>query len=139
MHILRKPLALIGIFVSALAPIFLPFLKVPVKGNWNLYQTDVSLFLITYALLALCVLAFFLRKVTFYRWCTKIYLGWCVIGFAAVYFKINNYFGMKLVDGLLSKTIHLQWGWFLLFLGALVLLISVKKVALVVAPTAEEQ
>lgn len=129
MHILRKPFALIGIFISALAPVFLPFLKVPIKGNWNLYQADVSLFLITYALLGLCVLAFFLRKVFFYRLCTKIYLGWCTLGFIAVYFKINNYFGMKLVDGLLAKTIHLQWGWFVLFAGALILLVSVKKVA----------
>lgn len=134
MHILRKPIALLGIFISALAPVFLPFLKVPIKGNWNLYQADVSLFLINYALLALCVLAFFLRKVSFYRLCAKIYLGWCIVGFIAVYFKINNYFGMKLVDGLLAKTIHLKWGWFFLFLGALTLLISVKKIAQIATP-----
>ncbi len=127
MYILRKPMALVGIFVSALSPLFLPFLKVPIKGNWNLYQTDASLFFITYGLLALCVLAFFLRKVSFYRLCTKIYLGWCVLGFLAVYFKINNYFGMKFVDNLLSSTLHLRWGWFFLFFGALVMLISVKK------------
>jgi hypothetical protein len=127
MYILRKPVALTGIFISALAPVFLPFLKVPVKGNWNLYQTDVSLFFVTYGLLALCVLAFFLRNVTFYRLCSKLYLGWCVVDFLAVYFKIHNYFGLKFVDGLLSQSLHLKWGWIVLFAGSLILLFSVQK------------
>ncbi|WP_437920795.1 hypothetical protein [Sphingobacterium sp. LRF_L2] len=127
MYVLRKPLAIFGILISAASPIFLPFLKVPIKGNWNLYQTDVGLFAITYGLLGLCVFAFFLRKVSFFRICSRIYLAWCLLGFVAVYFKINNYFGMKLVDGLLAKTLHLKWGWCFLFLGAFILLIAVKK------------
>ncbi|GHE38388.1 hypothetical protein GCM10017764_22210 [Sphingobacterium griseoflavum] len=120
-------MALLGIFISALAPLFLPFLKVPIKGNWNLYQTDASLFYITYGLLGLCVFAYFLRKVSLYQLSTKIYLLWCALGFVAVYFKINNYFGMKFVDNLLSVTLHLKWGWFFLFAGAFVLVLSVKK------------
>jgi len=132
-------MALTGIFISAIAPVFLPFLKVPVKGNWNLYQTDVSLFFVTYGLLALCVLAFFLRKVTFYRLSSRLFLGWCVIGFFAVYFKINNYFGMKFVDGLLSQTLHLKWGWIALFVGALIIVLSVKGNPLAVEPEIDEQ
>lgn len=71
---------------------------------------------------------FFLRKVSVFRWLTRFYLAWCVLGFVAVYFKINNYFGMKFVDGLLSKTLHLKWGWIVLFIGALILVFSVKKI-----------
>lgn len=127
MYFLRKPLALIGMAMAALSPVFLPFLKVPIKGHWNLYQTDISLFVITYGLLGLCVFAFFLRKVSFYTWASRLFLGWCVLGFAAVYFKINNYFGMKVIDGLLGKTLHLKWGWFFLFLGAIIMVISVKQ------------
>lgn len=127
MYILRKPLALLGMGIAGLAPIFLPFLKVPIKGNWNLYQTDVSLFVICYGLLGLCVFAFFLRRVTLYTQASRLFLAWCVFALGGVYFKINNYFGMKLIDGLLGKTIHLKWGWFFLFLGAIIMLISVKK------------
>ncbi|SMG34558.1 hypothetical protein [Sphingobacterium psychroaquaticum] len=128
MYILRKPMAIVGMIISVLAPVFLPFLRVPIKGNWNLYQTDVSLFFITNGILGLCMLAFFLRKVSVFRWLTRFYLAWCVLGFVAVYFKINNYFGMKFVDGLLSKTLHLKWGWIVLFIGALILVFSVKKI-----------
>jgi len=42
--------------------------------------------------------------------------------------KINHYFGFKLADGLLGKTLHLKWGWFVLFLGAIIMLFSVRKV-----------
>ena len=137
MYILRNPLCLFGIFISALAPVFSPFLRVPVKGNWNLYQTDVSLFLITYALLGLCVLGFFMRKVSLYRLFTRIYLGWCIVAFAAVFFKVNNYFGMRLLDGLMAKTIDLKWGWLILFIGALLLAISVKKLQPIVGESTE--
>ncbi|HLS94156.1 MAG TPA: hypothetical protein VK017_01230 [Sphingobacterium sp.] len=137
MYILRKPLAVTGILLSAIAPIFLPFLRVPVKGNWNLYQTDTGLFAVTYAFLALCVLGFFLRRVSLYRMFVFVYAAWCLCGFLAVYFKVNNYFGMKLFDGMLAKVIHLKWGWFFFFLGAFILLLSVKKINRVEEPVSD--
>ena len=128
MLILRKYTALLGIALSALSTIFCPFLKVPIKGNWNLYETDTSLFLITLGILGLLVLFFVLRKITLFRFTAILYLCWTVLGLVAVYFKINNYFGMKLVDGLLAKTLHLQWGWAVLLGSALIVVFSVKKV-----------
>lgn len=35
---------------------------------------------------------------------------------------------MKVVDGLLSKTLHLQWGWFVFIGAAVLILLSTKKV-----------
>ena len=128
MYILRKPLALTGMAIVALSTIFTPFLRVPIKGNWNLYELDTSLFMVTIGILGLCVLAFFLRKVSFFRITSRVFFVWTIIGFLGVYFKINNFFGMKFVDGLLSKTLHLKWGWIVFFLGALLMLLSVKKV-----------
>ena len=128
MYVLRKPIALLGIAVSALSTVFCPFLKVPLKGNWNLYETDTSLFLITLGILGLNVLFFVSRKIALFRVTSIVYLIWSILGLIAVYFKINNYFGMKLVDGLLAKTLHIQWGWAVLILSALVMVWSVKKV-----------
>lgn len=128
MYILRKPIALLGIALSALSTIFCPFLKVPIKGNWNLYETDISLFLITSVILGLSVLFFVSRKVGLFRIISVVYLIWTILGLVAVYFKINNYFGMKLVDGLLAKTLHIQWGWAVLIFSAFVMVWSVKKV-----------
>ncbi|WP_149915599.1 hypothetical protein [Sphingobacterium cavernae] len=128
MYILRKPIALLGIAVSALSTVFCPFLKVPLKGNWNLYETDTILFLITLGILGFNVLFFVSRKIALFRFTSIVYLIWSILGLIAVYFKINNYFGMKLVDGLLAKTLHIQWGWAVLILSALVIVWSVKKV-----------
>ena len=128
MYVLRKPIALLGIAVSALSTVFCPFLKVPLKGNWNLYETDTSLFLITLGILGLNVLFFVSRKIALFRFTSIVYLIWSILGLIAVYFKINNYFGMKLVDGLLAKTLHIQWGWAVLILSALVMVWSVNKV-----------
>lgn len=128
MYVLHKSYAWVGIFIAALSTVFCPFLKVPLLGNWNLYQTDMFLFGITNGLLALLVLVLFVRKINAFRMVSFVFFAWCCLGLLGVYFKINNYFGMKLADGLLAKAIQMKWGWFVLFLGAFILILSVKKV-----------
>lgn len=128
MMILKKSTAVLGLAMSALCTIFCPFLKVPIKGNWNLYETDTGLFLITLGILGLLVLFFVLRKIALFRFTAITYFAWTILSLVAVYFKINNYFGMKLVDGLLAKTLHIKWGWAVLILSALIIILSVKKV-----------
>ncbi|MGJ1205187.1 hypothetical protein [Sphingobacterium lactis] len=127
MRTLNKPLALIGFMVVFLAAIFCPFLKVPLKANWNLYQVDTALFMITYGILGVCVLFFFIRKLNAYRISAWILLAWIILSFVLVYLQVNNYFGLKLIDGLLAKTLHLKWGWGVLLLGGLMVLFSVNK------------
>lgn len=127
MYILNKPFAILGIAIAALSTVMTPFLKVPLVGNWNMYESDIFLFSITLGILILAIFFFALRKASLFRWTAIVFFVWCVLGFVMVYFKINNYFGMKLVDSLLSKTVHLRWGWFFLFLGAIVMLLSVRK------------
>lgn len=128
MYILNKIYASLGIAIAFLSTLFCPFLKVPLKGNWNLFQTDLILFGLKIGLLALLVFFFFLRKVSLFRWTSLVFFAWSIVGFLAVYFKINNYFGMKFVDGLLAKTLELKWGWLVLFLGAIIICLSTKKV-----------
>ncbi|MGV6946055.1 hypothetical protein [Sphingobacterium kyonggiense] len=124
---LYKPLAYLGFIVVFLAAIFCPFLKVPIKGNWNLYQVDFSLYVITNGLLGLSVLFFFIRKLAAFRFVAAALFIWTILSLILVYLQINNYFGIKLIDGLLAKTLHLKWGWVPLILGALLLFISVRK------------
>jgi hypothetical protein len=35
---------------------------------------------------------------------------------------------MKLVDGLLAKTLHIKWGWAVLILSAVIMVLSVGRV-----------
>lgn len=127
MYIFRKKIALIGICLAVLSTVFCPFLNVLFAGNWNLYQVDVNLFLITNVILAMLLLFAIVEKPTFFRLLSILFLLWTLLAPAAVYFKTNNYFGMKLTDGLLAKTIHFQWGWLVLICLAGLLLLCVSK------------
>lgn len=127
MRNLNKPLALIGFFVVFFSAIFCPFLKVPLKANWNLYQVDTALFMITNGLLGLSVLLFFMRKLNAFRISALALIAWIILSFTLVYFQINNYIGLKFLDGLLSKTLNIKWGWGILLFGAILILLSVGK------------
>lgn len=126
MKVLLKPLALLGFVVVFLSSIFCPFLNIPLKKDWNLYQVDTALFLITMGILGLNVLIFFMRKLRAFQISSIALLAWLALALAAVYFQINNYFGMKLIDGLISKAVTLSWGWIVIFVGAVLISLSVR-------------
>ncbi|MFI5452502.1 hypothetical protein ACHMWN_10125 [Pedobacter sp. UC225_61] len=127
MLIVKKFNAYLGLLLAALAAGVSPIIKVPLKGNWNLYQTDQRLFLITFAILALTSLCLFVRQLKAFRLLTIVLFIWSLLMAAAVYFKSNNYFGSKFFDKVLAKTIHYQWGWIVLLVAVLLLLTSVKR------------
>lgn len=127
MRSLNKPLALLGFFVVFISTIFCPFLKVPLQANWNLYQVDTALFMITNGILGLCVLLFFMRKLSGFRIAALALIAWIILSFILVYFQINNYVGFKFLDGLLSKTLNIKWGWVVVLAGAVMILFSVGK------------
>ncbi|MFA6276106.1 MAG: hypothetical protein WC622_05110 [Pedobacter sp.] len=127
MLIVKKFNAYLGLLLAVIAAGITPIIKVPLKGNWNLYQTDQRLFLITFAILALTSLCLFVRQLKAFRLLTIVLFIWSLLMAAAVYFKSNNYFGSKFFDKVLAKTIHYQWGWIVLLVAVLLLLTSVKR------------
>lgn len=129
MLIVNKLTAFLGLALVAIAGLF-PILQVKIVFqwiNWNLYQTDTRLFLITYALIALTGLTFFVRQLKAYRLLTRVMLIWVLVMIAAIYFKSNNYFGLRIADQLLGKAIHFQWGVIVFLVGAVLLVFSVRK------------
>ena len=127
MLILKKTNAYIGLLLAIIAITVSPIIKVPIQGNWNLYQTDVRLFLISFVIIAFIAFCLFLRQLKAFRFFSIVFLIWGLLMAAAVYFKSNNYFGRKFFDGLIAKTIHYQWGWIGLLVAMLLLKTSVKK------------
>lgn len=119
--------AYVGILLCLVAGVC-PMLKVPIKGNWNLYQVDARLFFITYGLIALCGLFIAINKLIGYRLMVMVLFAWFFLMAAAVYFKTNNYFNFKFADKLLAKTLHFQWGWIVLFVGIVFLLFSARRI-----------
>ncbi|GEM_PF-124244 len=127
MNRLNKPMAIIGFIVVFFSAIFCPFLKAPLQANWNLYQVDMGLYMITNGLLGLAVLLFFMRKLRAFRIVGLVLVGWLVLAMGLVYFQIHNYFGWKLIDNILVKTLHMKWGWAVIIVGALIIIFSVGK------------
>jgi len=127
MLVVKKINAYIGLILGAIAVTIAPMLKVPVKGNWNLYQADPRLLYISLGILAVTALFLFVRALSMVRLMAIVALIWSAVMAAAVWFKINNYFGSKFFDKMLSKTIHFQWGWIVLLVAVILLATSVKK------------
>jgi len=130
MLIIRKTNAYIGLILVIIAITITPMLKVPFKGNWNLYQADPRLLYISLAIVGITTLLLFARALRAFKIMSVVTLVWSALMAAAVFFKVNNYFGSKFFDKVLAKTIHFQWGWVVLLVGVLLLVSSVKKIQL---------
>lgn len=127
MLIVKKVNAYIGLLLATIAATICPIIKVPFKGNWNLYQTDNRLFLISIVIIALAAFCLFIRRLGAFRVMAIVLFIWGVLMAAAVYFKTNHYFNSKFFDKVLAKTIHYQWGWIVLLVAVLLLITSVRK------------
>lgn len=119
--------AYLGLLLAVIAATVAPVIKVPIKGNWNLYQTDSRLFFITSVTIALMAFVFFIRKIKAFKFFTVVFAIWSLLMAAAVYFKSNHYFGAKFFDKVLASTISYQWGWVVLLVAVVLLLTSVRK------------
>lgn len=130
MLVVNKINAYIGLLLAIIATVITPMLKIPFKGNWNLYQTDSRLFFITISIIALLSLSLFVRQLRSFRILSFVMFFWTLLMAAAVYFKSNNYFNSKFFDKVLAKTIHYQWGWIVMLIAVLLLITSVRKLRL---------
>ncbi len=119
--------AYLGLLLAVIAATVAPVIKVPIKGNWNLYQTDSRLFFITSVTIALMAFVFFIRKIKAFKFFTVVFAIWSLLMAAAVYFKSNHYFGAKFFDKVLASTISYQWGWVVLLVAVVLLFTSVRK------------
>lgn len=126
MLILNKFRAWLGVFLCLISG-FCPMLKVPIKGNWNLYQSDARLFFLTYALISISVLFLFVRKASIFRFMSFVMSMWFVLAVAAVYFTSNNYTKYGFANKLIGKVVHFQWGWIVLLVGIIFMLFSTKR------------
>lgn len=127
MLIVNKINAYIGLILAVIAITICPMIKVPFKGNWNLYQTDSRLLFISLAIIAITSLCLFVRQLRAFRTLTFVLFAWSLLMAAAVYFKSNHYFNSKFFDKIIAKTISYQWGWIVLLVAGLLLLTSVRK------------
>ena len=69
---INKINAYLGLLLAIIAATVAPIIKVPIKGNWNLYQTDSGLFFVTSITIALMAFVLFIRRIKAFKFFTVI-------------------------------------------------------------------
>jgi hypothetical protein len=116
---------------------FCPLLRVPVMGNWNYFDVDLRLASAFYILVLIGFVAAFLQKPSLLR-----FVGWAALflvalSLAGIYFKVHDTFSFirfKKLITLAAGTVKYKWGWYVIVLGALVL-IALPRPKTVIKPT----
>lgn len=125
-----KNLQLIGLFL-VVAGSFLPLVHIPIVGNWNYWKVDHTLAVILWGF-SLSALVFTLIDKT--KW-VRIMAFSMILLFAftivAIKLKSLDYFSFlpfKSWQSTFAGIVKLSWGWFIEFLGAVVILIASRKI-----------
>lgn len=112
-----------------------PLVHVPIMGNWNYFDIDQTLGIAFYVLVVLGLIGSFAQKAGLIR-----FAGWAAVGLvlltlAGVYFKSHDYFSFlpfkKLVN-LAAGLVKYKWGWFVILIGAIVLITTRKRKVVVI-------
>jgi hypothetical protein len=119
-----KNQGIVGAVIMAVGG-FCPLIHLPIIGNWNYFDIDPTLGTLFYVLVVLALAGSFMGKsglIRFSGWAALILV---LVTLAGVYFKSHDYFSFvhfkKLVN-LAAGVVKYRWGWFVILLGALVLI-----------------
>jgi hypothetical protein len=108
-----------------------PLLHLPVIGNWNYFDVDVTLATVFYLVVVVAFVASFLNKTKLVKVCGWIGIALVFITLAGVYFKSHDYFSFihfKKAINIAAGIVKYKWGWFVILAGALIL-VTIKKSA----------
>lgn len=119
---------LIGAAVMAVGGMC-PLLKVPILGNWNYFQLDLSMGITFYIIVLIGLVGAFTERSGLIR-----FAGWAgivlvLLTLAGVYFKVQSSFGFlhfKKLVSLASGMVKYKWGWLVIVAGTLIL-VTVKR------------
>ncbi|WEK18348.1 MAG: hypothetical protein P0Y49_16280 [Candidatus Pedobacter colombiensis] len=106
-----------------------PLVRVPILGNWNYFQVDLTLAITFYVLVVIGLIGAFTEKAGLVKFAGWAVIALVVLSLAGIQFKTQASFGFlhfkKLVN-LASGLVKFKWGWFVILAGALVM-ITVRK------------
>jgi len=106
---------------------FLPMLRLPLIGNWNYWDIDTSLAAIVYSLALLALIAAARNKNGLLKFCGWALLFLLVFTFAAVQFKVTDYFSFipfKKLATTASRIVQVRWtGWGTILAGSIIIIL----------------
>ncbi len=108
-----------------------PMLHLPIIGNWNYWDLDITLATTVYVLAAAGLLATVSGKFGLLRISGWMILIVLIFTLGAVYFKVNDYFSfvpMKKLAAALTRVVHYRWlGWGMIFAGSIMMILAGRK------------
>ncbi|WP_316749485.1 hypothetical protein [Pedobacter gandavensis] len=115
-----------------------PLMRLPIIGNWNYFDVDPRLATALYVLVAVALLGSFINKTGLIK-----FAGWAVMALVAIslvgiYFKVHDSFGFlhfKNMVNIAAGMVKLKWGWYVIVVGAGVL-VTVRKPKVVLVQAA---
>ena len=117
--------------VLVIAGGLLPMLRLPIIGNWNYWDLDIYLASIVYIFAGIALIAAVGNKPGLLKFCGWTLLLLLIFTFAAVQFKITDYFSFipfKKLAAIAGKIVKIQWtGWSMIFAGSILMIFFSKK------------
>lgn len=102
-----------------------PLIHLPIIGNWNYFDLDVSIATVFYLVVVLAFIASFIEKPKLMRICGWLGAILVVVTLAGVYFKSHDAFSFihfKKAINFAASVVKYRWGWFVILAGALALI-----------------
>jgi hypothetical protein len=116
-----------GIIGAALMAIggLCPLVRVPVLGNWNYFDLDLSIATVFYLVVVAALVASLMGKHKLIRTCGWIGLALVLVTLAGVYFKSHDAFSFihfKKAVNFAAGLVKYKWGWWVMLAGTLALI-----------------
>ncbi|WDF46223.1 hypothetical protein PQ459_15095 [Chryseobacterium sp. KACC 21268] len=124
-----KNLQLIGLFL-VVAGSFLPLVHILIVGNWNYWKVDNTLAIVLWGFSLLTLVFILIGKNKLVRIMSFLMISLFVFTIVAIKLKSLDYFSFlpfKSWQSTFAGIVKLSWGWFIEFLGAVVILIASRK------------
>ncbi len=108
-----------------------PMLHIPIIGNWNYFDLDVTLASVVFILAGLGLFASVLKRAGLLRFAGFGVLFIVLLTLVGVYFKVHDTFSFipfKKLTAVAAGLVKYKWiGWSMIFVGGLLMLISGKR------------
>lgn len=124
-----KNIQLLGLLLVIVGS-FLPLVHIPIIGNWNYWQIDSRLTMISWVFWALALVGVATKNQKLIKGAAISLLVLFIFTIVAIKFKSVDYFNFLIFSSLkelATGIVKLQWGWLLEFGGAIMMLFSKRK------------
>lgn len=125
---MKQILGIVGALALGIGTVC-PVMRVPLYGSMNFFWIHIALGVLVVAIAAIALYALFSKRNLLVHLSGWFSLGLTIFIFLAAKWKIADSFAfipLKKLSALAAGIVHFSWGWFVLLVGAILLIIAGK-------------